>query len=62
MNERVQPDESTGEIARRFRLTGELRAAKVGEWYWWTGNKGPAACKCEQERGISVPILVEREP
>jgi hypothetical protein len=47
-------------IVERFKLTGELRRPRKGEWYWWTGSKGPAACQADDERPFNAPILVER--
>ena len=47
-------------ITKRFKLTGELRCPKAGEWYWWTGKYGPAACRADVDRPFNAPILVER--
>lgn len=60
MNDQQQ---TGGTIAERFRLTGELRPPRKGEWYWWTGRYGPAACRAESDgpRPFAAPILVERE-
>lgn len=46
-------------ITKRFKLTGELRCPKAGEWYWWTGKYGPAACRTDVDRPFNAPILVE---
>lgn len=51
---------SPSRINERFRLTGELRLPKRGEWYWWTGKHGPAACLAHEDRPFNAPILVER--
>ena len=51
---------SPSKIDERFRLTGELRCPKAGEWYWWTGKHGPAACRAEEDRPFNAPILAER--
>lgn len=51
---------SASKINERFRLTGELRCPKAGEWYWWTGKYGPAACRADVDRPFNAPILVER--
>lgn len=56
----VQSRYSESKINERFRLTGELRLPKKGEWYWWTGKHGPAACLAHEDRPFNAPILVER--
>lgn len=48
-------------IAERFQLTGELRQPRKGEWYWWTGKQGAAACKADGDRPFNAPILIERK-
>lgn len=51
---------SESKINERFMLTGELRLPKKGEWYWWTGKHGPAACLAHEDRPLNAPILRER--
>lgn len=48
-------------IAERFQLTGELRQPRKGEWYWWTGKHGPAACQADTNRPFNAPILIEQK-